>query len=76
MVRLDQALLQMCNKQRFLELIHDFVVFDAGVRKGPRHNQYFGVKAAQARIAKREGGISHLSPHSRPRLHPQMRRAL
>ncbi|MFE2656707.1 type I restriction endonuclease subunit R [Brevibacterium sp. NPDC059310] len=54
---LDRALLQMCGKARFLELIHDFIVFDAGVKKGPRHNQFFGVKAAQARIAKREGGI-------------------
>jgi type I restriction enzyme R subunit len=54
---LDQALLQMCSKERFLELVHDYVVFDAGVKKGPRHNQFFGVKAAQVRIAKREGGI-------------------
>lgn len=54
---LDRALLQMCAKDRFLELIHDFIVFDKGVKKGPRHNQYFGVKAAQQRIAKREGGI-------------------
>lgn len=54
---LDRALLQMCSKGRFLELIHDFIVFDAGVKKGPRHNQYFGIKAAQDRIAKREGGI-------------------
>lgn len=54
---LDGALLQMCSKVRFLELVHDFIVFDAGVKKGPRHNQFFGVKAAQARIAKREGGI-------------------
>lgn len=54
---LDRGLLQMCAKDRFLELIHDFVVFDKGVKKGPRHNQYFGIKAAQRRIAKREGGI-------------------
>ncbi len=54
---LDRALLQLCAKERFLELIHDFVVFDAGVKKIARHNQYFGVKAAQARIAEREGGI-------------------
>ena len=54
---LDRALLQMCSKPRLLELIHNFVVFDAGIKKGPRHNQYFGVKAAQDRIAKREGGI-------------------
>lgn len=54
---LDRALLQLCEKARFLELIHDFIVFDAGVKKGARHNQYFGIKAAQDRIAKREGGI-------------------
>ena len=54
---LDRALLQLCNKDRLLEIIHDFIVFDAGIKKICRHNQYFGVKAAQARIRKREGGI-------------------
>lgn len=54
---LDRGLLQMANKHRFLELIHDFIVFDSGVKKTARHNQYFGVKAAQERIARREGGI-------------------
>lgn len=54
---LDRSLLQMCEKSRFLELIHDFIVFDAGIKKTARHNQFFGVKASQARIAKREGGI-------------------
>lgn len=54
---LDRHLLQVCEKARFLELIHDFVVFDAGSRKVCRQNQYFGVKAAQAFIHRREGGI-------------------
>jgi len=54
---LDRALLQMCAKDRFLELVHDFVVFDAGVKKVARHNQYFGVKTAQTRVEKQEGGI-------------------
>lgn len=54
---LDRALVQMCSKDRFLEIIHDFMVFDSGVKKTCRHNQFFGVKAAQERIAKREGGI-------------------
>jgi hypothetical protein len=45
---LDKALRQLCAKARFLELIHDFVVFDAGTKKLCRHNQYFGVRAAQA----------------------------
>ncbi|HHY48677.1 MAG TPA: HsdR family type I site-specific deoxyribonuclease, partial [Alphaproteobacteria bacterium] len=54
---LDRELMQLCDKVRFLELIHDFVVFDAGIKKLCRHNQYFGVRAAQARIRRREGGI-------------------
>jgi len=54
---LDRALTQLCSKQRLLELIHDFMVFDAGVKKTCRHNQYFAVQAAKARVAKREGGI-------------------
>ena len=52
-----QELSQLCGKERLLEIIHDFVVFDAGVKKICRHNQYFGVKAAQARVKRREGGI-------------------
>ena len=52
-----RALSQLCGKERLLEIIHDFIVFDAGVKKIGRHNQYFGVKAAQARVQCREGGI-------------------
>jgi type I restriction enzyme R subunit len=54
---LDRSLTQLCSKERLLELVHDFMVFDAGIKKTCRHNQYFGVKAAQARIGTREGGI-------------------
>jgi type I restriction enzyme R subunit len=54
---LDREVAQLCGKARFLELIHDFIVFDAGIKKLCRHNQYFGVRAAQARIRRREGGI-------------------
>jgi type I restriction enzyme R subunit len=54
---LDRALTQLCSKARFLELIHDFIVFDAGVKKLCRHNQYFGVRAAQEHVKRREGGI-------------------
>jgi type I restriction enzyme R subunit len=54
---LDRALIQLCSKTRFLELIHDFIVFDAGWKKLCRHHQYFGVRAAQPFVTKREGGI-------------------
>ncbi|MDX2230551.1 MAG: HsdR family type I site-specific deoxyribonuclease [Leptolyngbyaceae cyanobacterium bins.349] len=54
---LDCALLRLCNKTRFLEIIHDFIVFDSGIKKTCRHNQYFGIKAAQQHVHQREGGI-------------------
>ncbi len=54
---LDRGLLQLCSKERLLELIHDFVVFDSGTKKLCRHNQYFGVRAAQEYLKRREGGI-------------------
>ncbi|MEQ1916763.1 MAG: HsdR family type I site-specific deoxyribonuclease, partial [Gallionella sp.] len=54
---LDRHITQLCTKAHFLEHIHDFIVFDAGTKKLCRHNQYFGVKAAQDHIRRREGGI-------------------
>ncbi len=54
---LDEQLAQLCEPGRLLEVIHDFIVFDAGVKKVCRHNQYFGVRAAQERVRRREGGI-------------------
>ena len=56
-VLLDRPLAQMCNKTRLLDLIRNFIVFDAGQKKVPRPHQFFGVKAAQARTAKYEGGV-------------------
>lgn len=54
---LDIHLSQMCTKERFLEIIHNFIVFDAGVKKTCRHNQYFGVRNAQNHVRNRKGGI-------------------
>jgi type I restriction enzyme, R subunit len=54
---LDRPLAQLCNKARLLDLIRHFILFDAGQKKVPRPHQFFGVKAAQARIAQREGGV-------------------
>jgi len=55
--KLDKYLLKMCAKPRLLELLHDFVLFDGGIKKLPRVHQYVGVKAAQAHVLRREGGI-------------------
>jgi len=54
---LDKDLLLVCRKEKLIELLHDFIVFDRGIKKICRHNQYFGVKASQESIKRREGGI-------------------
>ena len=55
--KLDKYLLKICEKSRLIELLHDFVVFDGGVKKLPRVHQYFGVKAAQRQVDAFRGGI-------------------
>ncbi len=57
MYQVDKYLQKICSKERFLELVYDFVVFDGGQKKLPRFHQYFGIKAAQEHIRRREGGI-------------------
>ena len=55
--KLDKYLLKMCAKERLIELMHDFVLFDGGVKKLSRVHQYFGMKSAQQHVRRREGGI-------------------
>ena len=54
---LDRPLAQLCNKARLLDLIRNFVIFDAGRKKIPRPHQFQGVKATQGRIRQNEGGV-------------------
>jgi len=55
--KLDKYLLKICRKDRLIELMHDFVLFDGGIKKLPRVHQYFGIKAAQEHVRDRKGGI-------------------
>jgi len=54
---LDRPLAEMCEKSRLLDLIRKFIIFDGGQKKVPRPHQFAGVKKAQERIARREGGV-------------------
>jgi type I restriction enzyme R subunit len=54
---LDKHLFLMCQKERLLELIHDFIVFDKGTKKLCRPNQFFGIKAAHTNVRTKQGGI-------------------
>jgi type I restriction enzyme R subunit len=57
LLKIDKYLLKVCEKKRIIELLYDFVLFDGGRKKLPRHHQYFGIKAAQEHVRRREGGI-------------------
>ena len=54
---LDTHLYHMCNKQRFLDIIHNFIVYDMGIKKTCRHNQFFGVQSAKRYVNERKNGI-------------------
>ena len=56
-LKLDKYLLKMCHKDRLVELMRDFVLFDGGVKKLPRVHQYIGVKKAQEHVNAYKGGI-------------------
>ncbi len=55
--KLDKYLKKLCEKSRLIDLLYNSVIYDAGVKKLPRPHQYFGLKAAQEFILRREGGI-------------------
>lgn len=52
----DRTLWAMLRPERLLDFVYRYVVFDAGVRKVARHQQYFAVRATLDRVtALREG---------------------
>lgn len=55
--KLDFHLSRLCSKSRLLDIVHNYMAFDVGVKKLCRHNQFFGVEVAKQHIARREGGI-------------------
>ena len=56
--KLYSQIYAMFYKKRFLDLIHNFVVFDKGIKKVCRYNQYYAIKRTQLRLQQRkEGGI-------------------
>lgn len=58
----DILLYSVCNPERLIEITYKFIVFDAGDKKLPRYQQYFGVKKTLQRVkqienGKRNGGV-------------------
>ncbi|EEC23886.1 hypothetical protein HPB128_179g4 [Helicobacter pylori B128] len=54
---LFETIERFLKKERFLEFIHDFLIFDKGKKKCARFHQYFAIKKTQEFIQRKEGGI-------------------
>lgn len=64
----DKALYALCRRERLLDLVRRFTVFDGGERKIARHQQYFAVRRAMERVRQfdlqgvRKGGVIWHTP--------------
>lgn len=54
---IDQQLPALFEKERLIDLIDNFIIFDGGIKKVPRYNQYFGVTNTREYAKKHESGI-------------------
>lgn len=52
----DKYLYSICRPDRLLDLIHNFIVYDAGIKKVARYQQYFAIKKSIERVRVLEGG--------------------
>lgn len=54
---LFQSFYELFYKSRFINLIENFIIFDKGIKKVCRYNQYYGIMRAQSRLRKKQSGI-------------------
>jgi len=59
----DEVIFSLCSPKRLLDLIRNFTIYDEGIKKIARYQQYFAVKQTMKRITrfdstgKRKGGV-------------------
>ncbi len=58
----DRYLYALCRPRRLLDLIFNFIVYDAGIKKIARYQQYFAIKKTMQRVrvledGRRKGGV-------------------
>ena len=59
----DRTIFALCRPERMLDLVRRFTVFDGGIRKIARHQQFFGIRKAVERVKQfdlngiRKGGV-------------------
>lgn len=60
--KLDETLIALCDRERILELVKHYILFDKGIKKICRYQQFFAIKRILARVGvlsegRRKGGL-------------------
>ena len=55
----DKLLFSFCHPKRLLEVIYDFILYDDGIKKVARYQQYFAVKNTLTKILKTDAKGNH-----------------
>ena len=55
----DKLLFSFCNPKRLLEIIYDFILYDDGIKKIARYQQYFAIKNTLTKILKTDAKGNH-----------------
>lgn len=54
---LEQQCYRIFQKERLLDIIHNFIIFDSGIKKICRYNQFYAIKRCEKRLSRNQGGI-------------------
>ncbi len=55
--KLFKTIYSLFHKERLLDIIDNFIIFNKGQKQICRYNQYYGIKRARKRLKKGKGGI-------------------
>ena len=58
----DEYLYHLCRPERLLSLIHNYIIYDGGIKKVARYQQFFAIEKVLGRVSnvtggKRQGGV-------------------
>ncbi len=54
---LEKQCYRIFQKSRLLDIIHNFIIYDSGIKKICRYNQFYAIKRCEKRLARNQGGI-------------------
>ncbi|MCR5317736.1 MAG: HsdR family type I site-specific deoxyribonuclease [Treponema sp.] len=54
---LEKQCYRVFQKERLLDIIHNFIIYDSGIKKICRYNQFYAIKRCQKRLARNQDGI-------------------